>query len=93
MRDYLSEKHRSDLDAVSRCVGLVLSGVARSRYVFDGEPTEDDFGELELRFRDGLTITLYLASDAESARCSVRRGAAVVSGSAWTSPPFSRGPN
>ena len=73
MRDHLSEKHRSDLDAVSRCVGLVLSGAARSRYVFDGEPTEDDFGELELRFRDGLTVTLYLASNAESVRSSVRQ--------------------
>lgn len=73
MRDRLSEKHRSDLDAVSQCVGLALSGAARSRYVFDGEPTEDDFGELELRFSGGLAVTLYLAPDAESVRAGVRQ--------------------
>ncbi len=73
MRDYLSEKHRSDLDAASQCVGLVLLGVARSRYIFDGEPTEDDFGELELAFRDGITVTLHLATNGESVRSSVRQ--------------------
>ena len=72
MLDRLSEKHRTDLDAVSQCVGLALSGAARSRYVFGGEPTEDDFGELELRFRDGPTTTLHLASNGESVRASVR---------------------
>ncbi len=73
MRDYLSEKHRNDLDAASRCVGLVLSGVARSQYVFDGEPDNDHFGELELCFHNGPTVTLHLASDAESVRLSVRQ--------------------
>lgn len=73
MRERLREKHRSDLDAISRCVGLALSGAARSRYVFDGEPMEDDFGELELRFSGGSTVTLHLASNREFVRSTVRQ--------------------
>ena len=62
----LAEKHHAHLQALRGCVGLRLSTLRRSRYIFNGVPDDSGDGDLELRFHGGRTVLLTTASDGES---------------------------
>lgn len=64
---------------VAGIVGKRVQALFRERFLFDGEPQEEDAGALELLFEDGTRVTLHTANDGQSVLASEGKLALPVS--------------
>ena len=65
----MAERPEADYAILRRVVGATLRGLARDQYLFNGVPSRDCDGSLEMRF-DGLAVVLFLGRDGESVRAA-----------------------
>jgi hypothetical protein len=65
----MAERPEADYAVLCGVVGATLRGLARDQYLFNGRPSQDCDGTLEMRF-DGRTVLLFLARDGESVRAA-----------------------
>ena len=69
----------TDYAVLRGMVGAALRGLIRDQYLFNGSPSGEDDGSLEMRF-DGRSILLSLAHDGQSVRAAA--------GDLEVTPPF-----
>ena len=82
----MAERPEADYAILRRVVGATLRGLARDQYLFNGVPSRDCDGSLEMRF-DGLAVVLFLGRDGGFGRLvgrAVVRVEAVID--AWPEP-------
>jgi hypothetical protein len=65
----MAERLGVDYAVLRGVVGATLRGLARDQYLFNGRPSRDCDGALEMRF-DGRAVLLFLARDGESVRAA-----------------------
>ncbi len=66
----MAVRTETDYAVLRGVVGASLRGLARDQYLFNGRPSKDCDGSLEMRF-DGRAVLLFLARDGESVRAAV----------------------
>ena len=65
----MSKRPGADYAVLRGVVWATLRGLARDQYHFNGRPSHESDGTLEMRF-DGQTVVLYLAGDGDSVRAA-----------------------
>lgn len=65
----MTVRPQSDFDVLRGLVGVTLQGLARDQHLFNGCPSSEHHGSLEMRL-DGRTVLLFLDNDGESVRAA-----------------------
>jgi len=65
-KEMLPESQDSHTSALESILGKQLVELSRCQYLFNNKPDNEDEGDVELKFKDGTTVTLFILSDGES---------------------------